>query len=459
MIGRLRHALSWLPVAMLACTGFNPYAGRGDSGTVTHEAGSTSPPEAGVDAAAHDAAMTCPAMAWGGAASGTSCQTRQLISIVPHAGAVHSIHLSRGFGDGVALLYDSTTATVDTLTLAMLDPSTLRVTTSKTLASAPAFDATALAYDRTGTLSVAYHAGRGDPVAYIAMDAGLSPANTVNVVSDAGVSALALSSVPQNGGDGGVGPLGLVAGSVGLAWYAAPPEVGDFANSVLHLFARALPPGLQWTEVETYGYTSVSGELSLHENPQAGVVAAGITNTGQTMVPNALCTWQMAGRQTYCGFDNTLYGLSLTTEPGATHVVYTLEDPETQETTLILATDTDGSYTFPGLATIASFPLASPGAPATPRAVMAGGNVTTALAYLQADGRYRLAYVTWHASQSTATIEDVTTVGSATAKGPPFDAVLEPSGAVTMAIFDATSGSILLARAVPSSPDAGPSGP
>lgn len=401
------------------------------------------------DRARDEASTTCTSRAWQAPFKGETCVTREVFPVIAGLSLVQSIHLARSFRAGVALLYESTTGGSDALTLALIDPVTRSLTSSAVIKSAEAFDATALSYDDVGTLSVAYHTGKGAPVAYVALDGGLSASAPVDVVVDAGGSLLALSSVPT-GADGGVGPLGLVPGSVGLAWYAAPAEITDFADSVLHLFARG--SAAEWSEVETYGYTSIGSELSLHPNPQAGVVAAGITNTAETP-PQAICTWQMAGRVGNCGFRNTLYGLSLTSEPGATHIAYTYEDPATEKTTLNLATDTDGSYTFPLLSTIATLSAAAPGAPAIPRAVMAGGNVTTALTYLEASGRYALAYFTWNASSATATTELVTTVGAATAAGPPFDVTVDGSGVVTIAIFDAASGKIFVARAVPFAPD------
>ena len=132
----------------------------------------------------------------------------------------------------------------------------------------------------------------------------------------------------------------------------------------------------------------------MHPNPQLGVVASGIAFTFDPTAPSELCTWQMATRLSYCGFQGTLYGLALTTELGKTHLVYTYEDPSTNATTLALATDTDGSYTFPLLATLLSFPDSPPGSPAIPRAVMLSGDVTTALVYQTTDNLYNVEYVT-----------------------------------------------------------------
>ncbi len=384
---------------------------------------------------------------WTAPLPGSVCGSRALFTAVRDVGAVHLVRLARASGGDVALLYDARTDAGATLTLAIVDPVAQIVRRSRAIASGPAFDAAALSYDGVGTLSVAFHAGAGTSVEYQALDDGLEGGAPETVVADASSSLLAVSSIPGATADAGpVGPLGLVPGTVGMAWSGAPPEPDDLSVSYLHLFSRQAAGG--WSEVETYGYTEPLGDLGLFPNPQRGVVASAIAYSADVDAPFEACTWQMAGRVSQCELAGQLYGLSMAIGAGDAFLAYTFPDPDTGTTTLDVATDSDGSYTFPQLTTVATFPAAVSGGDAEPRAAFAGATVVAAVAYPTRTLAFRLDFATWNTETEAVTTEQVTTVEASTAATPPLDLIVDGHGVPTFAMSDPGSGSILIGRAV-----------
>jgi hypothetical protein len=454
-----------------ACIPFHEYSGPSDAGTVVPDATLPAPDGAPFDAAVSaseaatdgpgdtidgaDQAVPCTGP-WQGPAAGESCHTRSLATLLHAGGVVGSVHVSPAFGGALAVLYDVTSGSTDSLQLALVDPVSATVLKASTIATASAFDATALAYDGAGVLTAAYHATAGSAIESVAIDAGLAPAAAQTLVADAGPSQLALAPMPQVA-DAGVdaGGFGPVGGTLGLTWSSGIYVQGGHNQESVHFFA--LQAGT-WNETDVYGGVGAYSDLTMVPNLVGGMAAAG-TVVGMLTDPGhaQACVWLM-GQQTIlsnCVLDAELYGISVAVSPGATHLVYTWNDPSASVTTLTVATDTDGTYNFPLTSTIATFPDAPVNGSARPVAVPLGAGFVAAVAYVGADFAFRVDYVTWSPANGPSALERVTTVTSATSFAPPFDLTRDASGSAVLVVADAASGDLLLARAAPPPPDAG----
>ena len=431
----------------LSCTSFDLFKGPGDAGAPTKVAHDATTPDAVARAASDARVSDAPRCTtpWQQTSPDASCSDRQLFSVTTGVGPIQLLHIARAFDGDVAILYGVSVDAGVALTLMIVDPVTHDIRHTQTIASAPSFDSAAISYDDHGTLSIAYHAAPGDGVVYVAMDGGLEAAPPETVVADASASLLALSTIPSAADAGTPGPLGFVDGTVGIAWFPAPPAPNDFSLSFLHLFARQ---STGWNDVEQYGYTQVRSDLTLQPNAQLGVVASGVEYSADPTEPYEGCTWEMAGRVSQCGPSGQLYGLSLSVGATDAYRAYTFPDPTTGVTTLDVATDTDGTYTFPLLSTVTTFPDAVTGGQAEPRAGLVGSTLAIAVAYPTRDLTHRVDFATWDVDSGAATTERVTTVTTSGSATPALDLVIDKGGVPTFAIADPGSGTIYLARAV-----------